>query len=53
MAGGLASAQRMLVAEPSDSELLEQAGVKVPTVCLEDPYDAGALVEVYREMMVA
>jgi hypothetical protein len=51
--GGLASAQRMLVAEPSDSELLEQAGVKVPTVCLEDPYDAEALVEVYREMMVA
>jgi hypothetical protein len=50
--GGLAAAQRLVVTDSVDGELLEKAGVRVPTECLEDSHDAAALVAVYREMMV-
>ena len=47
--GGLQAARRLIVAGPADTEILDRAGVRVPTVCLPPPPEPDAVLAVYRE----
>lgn len=49
--GGLMAARRVVVSTDEDARLLEEAGVR-HLVPLEDPHDAGKLLEVYRSVRV-